>query len=260
MIPIGIASTAASARLIPHPRTVIPSAVQNALVWTMSHSACRVVLAAGRSRCEIVPVREISSHRANAASTESTGTAIEPARASARRPGVGASSRAGAVLTPGVLAAAGLPYKHATPIGVGTDVAAPPTGAEWRYGTKCRGRERGGRPDRLPDERGDRDLPDHPGLDDGRARRRLGRRGRAEPLGLGPGGGRDAERGRSRGRAPRRAPDRRAGDDVHGVAGPAADDPRHVQDRRGADARRSSTSPPARWRRTRSRSSATTPT
>ena len=40
---------------------------------------------------------------------------------------------------------------------------------------------------------------------------------------------------RRRRRAARRAPGRRARDDVHGLAGPAADDPEHVQDRRGAD-------------------------
>ena len=49
-------------------------------------------------------------------------------------------------------------------------------------------------------------------------------------------------------------------DDVHGVAGPAADDPEHVQDRRRADAVRRCTWRRARWRRTRCRSSATTPT
>ena len=42
--------------------------------------------------------------------------------------------------------------------------------------------------------------------------------------------------GRRGGRRARRAAGRRAGDDVHGVAGPAADDPQHVQDRRRADA------------------------
>ena len=49
--------------------------------------------------------------------------------------------------------------------------------------------------------------------------------------------GRDAERGRGRRRVARRPPERRAGDNVHGVAGAAADDPEHVQDRRRADAR-----------------------
>ena len=62
-----------------------------------------------------------------------------------------------------------------------------------------------------------------------------------------PDGRRDAERGRRRRRGPRRAAERRAGDDVHRVAGPAADDPQHVQDRRRADAGRASTSPRARW-------------
>ena len=41
---------------------------------------------------------------------------------------------------------------------------------------------------------------------------------------------------RRRRRAARRAAEGRAGDDVHRVAGPAADDPQHVQDRRRADA------------------------
>ena len=44
-----------------------------------------------------------------------------------------------------------------------------------------------------------------------------------------------SEGGRGR-RGARRAAGRRAGDDVHGVAGPAPDDPEHVQDRRRADA------------------------
>ena len=48
---------------------------------------------------------------------------------------------------------------------------------------------------------------------------------------------RDAVGGRRRRRGPRRAAGRRADDDLHGVAGPAADDPQHVQDRRRADRR-----------------------
>ena len=60
--------------------------------------------------------------------------------------------------------------------------------------------------------------------------------GRAQRLGHRARGGRDAERGRRGRRAARRAAERRAGDDVHRVAGPAADDPEHVQDRRRADA------------------------
>ena len=82
----------------------------------------------------------------------------------------------------------------------------------------------------------------------------------AERLGHGAGGGRDAERGRRRRRAARRAAGRGAGDDVHRLAGPAADDPEHVQDRRRADRRRCSTWPRGRSRRRGCRSSATTPT
>jgi hypothetical protein len=48
--------------------------------------------------------------------------------------------------------------------------------------------------------------------------------------------GRDAVRGGRRGRGPRRAPGRQPDHDLHGVPGPAADDPEHVQDRRRADA------------------------
>ena len=81
-----------------------------------------------------------------------------------------------------------------------------------------------------------------------------------EPLGQRPERRRDAVGGRRRRRRARRAAGRRARDDVHGVAGPAPDDPQHVQDRRRADAvrdarRRAHASP-----RTRCRSSATTPT
>ena len=79
--------------------------------------------------------------------------------------------------------------------------------------------------------------PITPLLADGRALRRVGGRKTAEPLGAGARGGRDAVGGRRRRRGPRRAAGGRAGDDLHGVAGPAADDPEHVQDRRRADAR-----------------------
>ena len=51
-----------------------------------------------------------------------------------------------------------------------------------------------------------------------------------------PDRGGDAERGRRGRRAARRAAGRGADDDLHRVAGPAADDPQHVQDRRRADA------------------------
>ena len=58
---------------------------------------------------------------------------------------------------------------------------------------------------------------------------------RTEPLGRGAGRGRDAVGRRRRGRRARRAAGGCAHDDLHGVAGPAADDPEHVQDRRRAD-------------------------
>ncbi len=48
--------------------------------------------------------------------------------------------------------------------------------------------------------------------------------------------GRDAERGRCRRRPSRRAAERRPRDHLHRLAGSAADDPEHVQDRRRADA------------------------
>ena len=64
----------------------------------------------------------------------------------------------------------------------------------------------------------------------------MGIRGAAEYLGRRPTRRGDAERRRRRGRRARRAPDRRADDDVHRLAGAAADDPQHVQDRRRADA------------------------
>ena len=62
--------------------------------------------------------------------------------------------------------------------------------------------------------------------------------GRDEPVGRGPAGDRDAERGRRGRGAARGSPGRRAVHDVHGVARPPADDPQHVQDRRRAHAGR----------------------
>ena len=99
-----------------------------------------------------------------------------------------------------------------------------------------RGRERGGRERRAPALRGDRDLPHHPVVGHGRARRRVVGPRADEPLGRGADRRRDAERRRRRRRAARRAPGRRARHHVHVIAGPAPDDPRHVQDRRRADA------------------------
>ena len=98
------------------------------------------------------------------------------------------------------------------------------------------GRQRGRGPDRLRRERGDLDLPDHPRLADGGARGRLGRGLQTEPLGPGPRRDRDAIGGWCGRRASRRAPEGCARDHVHGVAGPPAHDPEHVQDRRRADA------------------------
>ena len=56
-----------------------------------------------------------------------------------------------------------------------------------------------------------------------------------EHLGNGSGRDRDAERRRGRRRVAWRAAGRGARDDVHGLAGPAADDSQHVQDRRRTD-------------------------
>ena len=97
-------------------------------------------------------------------------------------------------------------------------------------------RQRGRGLGRLPAQRGLLHLPDHAVLADGRAGRRVVEPGPAERLGHRADGRRDAERGRRGRRAARRAAERRAGDDVHRLAGPAADDPEHVQDRRRADA------------------------
>ena len=70
--------------------------------------------------------------------------------------------------------------------------------------------------------------------------------GTQQHLGHRAGRGRDAVRGRRRRRRARRAAGRGARDDLHGLAGPAADDPQHVQDRRRADAVLPCTSRPAR--------------
>ncbi len=102
--------------------------------------------------------------------------------------------------------------------------------------------------------------PDHALIDDGRAGRSVGVRRAKEHLGHGAARRRDAERGGRGGRGARRAADRRADDDVHRVAGPAPDDPEHVQDRRRADADGVSRGGPRRWPPRRSRSSAITPT
>ena len=76
VIPIGTASAIARPRPIAHPRTVWRNALQKTPVCTMSHSARTVVDMAGRSCCEIVPVRDTISHSARLASTDATPTAI----------------------------------------------------------------------------------------------------------------------------------------------------------------------------------------
>ena len=121
-------------------------------------------------------------------------------------------------------------------------------------------RQRGGRVGRLPAQRGVLHLPDHAVVADGRAGRRV-----VQP-GAGPTCGAPSRRSwRCRARAARRARCTarcRAArwHDVHRVAGPAADDPEHVQDRRRADLGGASTSPPDPSPRRDCRSSATTPT
>ena len=95
-------------------------------------------------------------------------------------------------------------------------------------------RQRGRRLRRLPRERSDRHLSDHPRLGDGRALRRMGGLSAHECLGRGAGRRRDAVRGRGGRRGSRRAPGGCPHDDVHGVAGAPADDPQPLQDRRRA--------------------------
>ena len=122
-------------------------------------------------------------------------------------------------------------------------------------------RQRGGRRRRLPPERGHRDLPDHAGLGDGRARGLPGRP-TAEPnlWGARSRGRRDAVRGRRGGRGPRGPAGGRADDDVHRLPGAPADAPGPLQDRRRADVLLHARRGAHAWPRTRSRSSATTPT
>ena len=98
------------------------------------------------------------------------------------------------------------------------------------------GCERSGGSRRVCAQRSDRDLSDHAGVEYGRVGRRLGGAEAAESVGDCPISGRDGERGRRGGRGTRRAADRIAGHDLHRLAGAAADDSEHVQDRRRIDA------------------------
>ena len=77
--------------------------------------------------------------------------------------------------------------------------------------------------------------PITPSLDDGRAGRRVGQPRPHQRVGHRAHRRGDAERGRRGRRDARRPPGRGAERDVHGIPGPAADDPQHVQDRRRAD-------------------------
>ena len=110
----------------------------------------------------------------------------------------------------------------------------PEHASDARDGRRQRGRGLG----RLPAQRGLLHLPDHAVVADGRAGRRVVEPGAAQRVGHRAHRGGDAERGRRGRRAARRAAERGADDDVHRLAGPAADDPEHVQDRRRADRRR----------------------
>ena len=80
--------------------------------------------------------------------------------------------------------------------------------------------------------RGCRHLSHHPVQPHGRLRRPVGRFGHEEHLRRAGQGRRDAVRGRCRGRGPRLAGRRCPDHHLHGLPGPAADDPQHVQDRR----------------------------
>ncbi len=85
----------------------------------------------------------------------------------------------------------------------------------------------------------DLDLPDHAGLAHGGARRRLGRRRAARTCGARcPRWSRCSRRAGAAGALHGALAEGGPGHDLHGVAGPAADDPEHVQDRGRADAGR----------------------
>ena len=112
------------------------------------------------------------------------------------------------------------------------EMVAEPALMQWRSGRDARdgGRQRSSRIGGLPAERGLLHLSDHPLVTDGRARRRMVQPRPAERVGFRPDGRGDAERRGSGRRAARLAAKRCPGDDVHRLAGAAADDPEHVQD------------------------------
>src|SRR3954464_16025597 len=73
-IPMGIASTAATSSPRNQPRTVSAKDHQKWLVCTIDPSPFKVVVIAGRLRCEITPVRVISSQRSRADTIDTTKT------------------------------------------------------------------------------------------------------------------------------------------------------------------------------------------
>ncbi len=99
-------------------------------------------------------------------------------------------------------------------------------------------RQRSRRQRGLPRFRSDRHLPDHPLLRHGGTVRRMGRPGPQEPVGQRPHRRRTAIGRRRRRHRPWRVAGRCPGHHLHGLAGPAVDDPQHVQDRRRTDADR----------------------
>jgi hypothetical protein len=96
-------------------------------------------------------------------------------------------------------------------------------------------RQRSRRTNRIQDQRSLHHLSDHAVVADGRACRSVGNPGQGESLGRRARCRADAKRRRCRGVRARLAANRGADDDVHCVAGPAPDDPEHVQDRGRAD-------------------------
>ena len=111
--------------------------------------------------------------------------------------------------------------------------AAQQTGGFIDYGKKneVHGRQQRCRARIVRVQRGRGDLPDHPVVPDGGPGRPVvGERAEEHLRHAGQGRG-DAVRGRRRRRGARLPRRRRADDDLHGVPGPAAHDPEHVQDR-----------------------------
>src|SRR6266511_53724 len=73
-MPIGTARAVAMPSPSAQPRTVSANDHQKWLVCIIRHSSSKLVLIAGRSRCEMAPVREITSQKASADAIETTKT------------------------------------------------------------------------------------------------------------------------------------------------------------------------------------------